>query len=84
LFNTHADVPTGKGQPDLQLRVAAALSLDKDAIATYIKFAELKRTKEKWPPGITFQLLAIRSKTEGSVGACLLPPGCFGSAVIKY
>uniref|UniRef100_A0A7S0S699 Glucose-methanol-choline oxidoreductase N-terminal domain-containing protein n=1 Tax=Chlamydomonas leiostraca TaxID=1034604 RepID=A0A7S0S699_9CHLO len=59
---------TGKGEPDLQMRFVPGMALDADAIQSYIKFAELKKSGEAWPCGITIQLLAVRAKSTGSVG----------------
>jgi len=37
-------------------------------VSSYIKFGEMKKQGLSWPGGITLQLLAIRSKSKGSVG----------------
>jgi hypothetical protein len=67
-------VSTGKGQPDLQIRFVAGFALDPDGVSSYIKFGEMKKQGLSWPGGITLQLLAIRSKSKGSVGEFLYLP----------
>ena len=58
----------GSGQPNLQMRFPAGFALDPDGIGSYVKFAELTSKGESWPAGITFQLIACRPKSTGSIG----------------
>ena len=50
----------GSGAADLQIRLAPGLALDPDGIGSYTAFGKLK--DQKWPSGVTFQLLAVRPK----------------------
>lgn len=59
---------TGSGEPDLQMRFVPGFALDPDGVGSYIKFGELKKQGLSWPSGVTFQLLACRPKSRGSVG----------------
>jgi hypothetical protein len=54
--------------PDLQIRFVAGYALDPDAIQSYIKIGQLQATKQKWPAGVTMQLLTARPKSSGTVG----------------
>lgn len=58
----------GSSDPDLQIRFVAGYALDPDAIQSYIKIGQLKQTKQKWPAGVTMQLLTARPKSKGTVG----------------
>jgi choline dehydrogenase-like flavoprotein len=57
----------GGDQPDLQIRFVPGMALNKDGISAYVDFAQLKKRQLKWPSGLTFQLLAVRPKSRGSV-----------------
>jgi hypothetical protein len=46
----------------------AGYALDPDAIQSYIKIGQLQATKQKWPAGVTMQLLTARPKSSGTVG----------------
>lgn len=59
---------TGSGQPDLQIRFAPGFALDPDGVSSYVRFGELLEKGEEWPPGVTFQILACRPKSRGSIG----------------
>ncbi|CAD7704784.1 unnamed protein product [Ostreobium quekettii] len=59
---------TGSGRADLQMRFPAGYALDPDGVGSYVKFAELTEKGEAWPPGITFQVIACRPKSRGSIG----------------
>ena len=69
---TSFSLPSGKGEPDLQLRFVHGLALDPDGVSTYVKVGEMKKQGLSWPGGITFQLLACRAKSKGSVGKYLI------------
>lgn len=56
------------GEPDLQIRFVPGYALDPDAIQSYIKIGHLRETKQKWPAGVTMQLLTARPKSRGTVG----------------
>eukprot|EP00892_Ulva_mutabilis_P011334 jgi/Ulvmu1/8573/UM045_0015.1 len=58
-----------RSQPDLQLRFVAGLALDADAIGSYVAFGKMKAAGEvdRWPTGITYQILAVRPESRGSV-----------------
>ncbi|EIE18382.1 alcohol oxidase [Coccomyxa subellipsoidea C-169] len=56
----------GQSEPDLQIRFVPGLALDPDGIGSYTAFGKMK--DQKWPSGITFQLLGVRPKSRGSVG----------------
>ncbi|GMH38701.1 hypothetical protein BSKO_06585 [Bryopsis sp. KO-2023] len=58
---------TGSGQPDLQMRFTAGFALDPDGVSAYVRFGELLEQGEKWPGGVTFQNIACRPKSKGSV-----------------
>ncbi|KAK9805156.1 hypothetical protein WJX72_002610 [[Myrmecia] bisecta] len=58
----------GQSQPDLQIRFVPGEALDPDGISSYVTFSKLKETGLKWPTGITYQLLAIRPQSRGSIG----------------
>lgn len=58
---------TGSGQPDLQMRFTAGFALDPDGVSAYVRFGELLEQGEKWPGGITYQIIACRPKSKGSV-----------------
>eukprot|EP00898_Chlorokybus_atmophyticus_P007383 jgi/Chlat1/7646/Chrsp64S07121 len=61
-----AFVSTRPGElPDLQLRFVAALSMDPDALQAYAKWG--KGEVKQWPDGFTFQLVAVRAKSRGSI-----------------
>eukprot|EP00878_Enallax_costatus_P001969 GHUV01002133.1.p1 GENE.GHUV01002133.1~~GHUV01002133.1.p1 ORF type:complete len:615 (+),score=207.39 GHUV01002133.1:83-1927(+) len=62
--NTRGD----SGEPDLQIRFVPAYALDPDAIQSYIKFGQLKELRQKWPAGVTMQLLTTRPNSRGTVG----------------
>ncbi|WIA36647.1 hypothetical protein OEZ86_007931 [Tetradesmus obliquus] len=62
--NTRGDA----SDPDLQIRFVAGYALDPDAIQSYIKVGQLQATKQKWPAGVTMQLLTARPKSSGTVG----------------
>eukprot|EP00955_Chlamydomonas_euryale_P013934 150487-Chlamydomonas_euryale.AAC.1 len=70
---------TGRGgEPDLQMRFVAGCALDADGVQSYVKFGDMKKAGIPWPAGITLQLLAVRSKSRGSVGACARARASFG------
>ena len=50
------------------MRFVPALSLDADGVSTYVRFGKFKEQGKKWPSGVTFQLIACRPKSRGSVG----------------
>ena len=54
-------------QPDLQIRFVPGMALDPDGVSTYVRFAKFQEQGKKWPSGVTFQLVACRSKSLGSV-----------------
>ena len=49
---------SGGKEADLQIRFAPGLALDPDGIGSYTAFGKMK--DQKWPSGVTFQLLGIR------------------------
>lgn len=55
-------------QADLQIRFVPGMALDPDGVSTYVKFAKFQKQGLKWPSGVTFQLIACRPKSRGSVG----------------
>ncbi|CAL8465624.1 g5160 [Coccomyxa elongata] len=55
----------GQSEPDLQIRFVPGLALDPDGIGSYTAFGKMK--DQKWPSGITFQLLGVRPKSRGTV-----------------
>lgn len=60
---------TGSGQPDLQIRFVPGMALENDGLKSYTTFANLyEKQGLPYPDGITFQLLACRAKSTGSVG----------------
>jgi choline dehydrogenase-like flavoprotein len=58
----------GKASPDLQVRFVPGLSLDPDGVSTYVRFGKFQSQGLKWPSGVTFQLIACRPHSTGSVG----------------
>lgn len=54
--------------PDLQIRFVPGMALDPDGVSTYMRFAKFQEQGKKWPSGVTFQLVACRPKSLGSVG----------------
>lgn len=54
-------------QPDCQIRFLSAFALDPDGVSTYTKFGQMKASGEEWPPGVSFQIIAIRPKSRGHV-----------------
>ena len=57
----------GSSIADLQVRVAPGLALNPDGIGSYVEFGRLAAEGRKWPSGLTFQLLAVRPKSRGSI-----------------
>jgi choline dehydrogenase-like flavoprotein len=55
-------------QPDLQIRFVPGMALDPDVIKAFVEFGNLKKAGKPWPAGLTFQLLAVRPRSKGSVG----------------
>ncbi|CAG9464312.1 unnamed protein product [Pedinophyceae sp. YPF-701] len=55
--------------PDLQMRIVAGLALDPDGVGSYARFAHMASSGKdaEWPPGITFQIIAVRPESRGSV-----------------
>jgi hypothetical protein len=53
-------VCAGQKLPDLQIRFVPGLALDPDGIGSYTAFGKMK--DQKWPSGVTFQLLGVRPK----------------------
>jgi fatty acid photodecarboxylase len=78
----------GPATPDLQIRLTPGLALNPDGIRSYVEFGRLKETGKKWPSGVTFQLLAVRPASRGSISlsspdpwdAPLLNPGFLSDA----
>jgi fatty acid photodecarboxylase len=58
---------SGHSQPDLQLRFVPALALDPDGVSSYSIFGVLKEKGLSYPSGWSFQLIACRPKSRGSV-----------------
>jgi fatty acid photodecarboxylase len=54
--------------PDLQIRFVPGMALDPDGVSTYVRFAKFQEQGKKWPSGVTFQLIACRPQSRGSVG----------------
>ena len=54
--------------PDLQIRFVPGMALDPDGVSTYVRFGKFQEQGKKWPSGTTFQLIACRPKSLGSVG----------------
>jgi choline dehydrogenase-like flavoprotein len=54
--------------PDLQVRFVPGMALDPDGVSTYVRFAKFQKQGRKWTSGVTFQLIACRPKSRGSVG----------------
>ena len=57
----------GADVADLQVRLAPGLALNPDGIGSYVEFGRLAAEGRKWPSGLTFQLLAVRPRSRGSV-----------------
>lgn len=57
----------GEAVPDLQVRLAPGLALNPDGIGSYVDFGRLSAQGKKWPSGLTFQLLAVRPRSRGSI-----------------
>lgn len=53
--------------PDLQIRFVPGMALDPDGVSTYVRFAKFQEKGLKWPSGVTFQLIACRPRSRGSV-----------------
>jgi len=53
--------------PDLQLRYPPGCALDADGVSSYVKFGMMKQAGIKWPSGMTFQVIACRPKSKGSL-----------------
>jgi choline dehydrogenase-like flavoprotein len=58
---------TGRGDPDLQIRLAPGLALNPDGISSYVEFGRLAESGQKWPSGVTMQLLGVRPASRGRV-----------------
>lgn len=52
------------------MRFVPGCALDPDGVSAYIKLGQLKKQGQTWPAGFTLQLLAVRARSRGSVGAC--------------
>ena len=63
----NADGDLGKAVADLQVRVAPGLALNPDGIGSYVEFGRLAAEGRKWPSGLTFQLLAVRPRSRGTI-----------------
>lgn len=59
---------SSNSQPDLQIRFVPGMALDPDGVSTYARFGKFQEQGRKWPSGVTFQLVACRSPSVGSVG----------------
>lgn len=70
----------GGKQADLQVRFVPASALDPDGVGSYVLFGQLARLGIKYPSGFTFQLLAVRPKSRGSVK--LRSADCFEAPVL--
>ncbi|GAB4823239.1 hypothetical protein N2152v2_010285 [Parachlorella kessleri] len=57
-----------RAQPDLQMRFVPGMALDPDGVNTYVRFARFQSQGLRWPSGVTFQLIACRPRSKGSVG----------------
>lgn len=57
----------GPDVADLQVRLAPGLALNPDGIGSYVEFGRLAAEGRKWPSGLTFQLLAVRPRSRGSI-----------------
>jgi len=57
----------GDDVADLQVRLAPGLALNPDGIGSYVEFGRLAAQGRKWPSGLTFQLLAVRPRSRGSI-----------------
>ena len=57
----------GSDVADLQVRLAPGLALNPDGIGSYVEFGRLAAEGRKWPSGLTFQLLAVRPRSRGSI-----------------
>lgn len=57
----------GGGDPDLQIRLAPGLALNPDGISSYVEFGKLASSGQKWPSGVTMQLLGVRPASRGTV-----------------
>ena len=62
-----ADNDLGPDVADLQVRLAPGLALNPDGIGSYVEFGRLAAEGRKWPSGLTFQLLAVRPRSHGSI-----------------
>jgi len=58
-------------EPDVQIRYVPALSIDADGVSSYAAFDRLRGRGKGggggWPSGVTFQVVACRPKSRGSV-----------------
>lgn len=57
----------GQDLPDLQLRFVPGMALDNDGVSTYVRFARFQEQGLKWPSGVTFQVIAVRPHSRGSI-----------------
>ena len=57
----------GESVADLQVRLAPGLALTPDGIGSYVEFGRMAAEGKKWPSGLTFQLLAVRPRSRGSI-----------------
>lgn len=56
-----------KNSADLQIRFVPGMALDPDGVSTYVRFGKFQKEGKKWPSGVTFQLIAARAQSKGSV-----------------
>eukprot|EP01025_Chloroclados_australasicus_P036179 TRINITY_DN367_c1_g1_i1.p1 TRINITY_DN367_c1_g1~~TRINITY_DN367_c1_g1_i1.p1 ORF type:complete len:618 (-),score=80.66 TRINITY_DN367_c1_g1_i1:475-2328(-) len=66
---TEEAAKAGSKLADLQMRFPPGFALNPDGVGSYVDFARLKAEGKlkKWPPGITFQLIACRPKSRGKI-----------------
>eukprot|EP01026_Neomeris_dumetosa_P077708 TRINITY_DN8391_c1_g2_i5.p1 TRINITY_DN8391_c1_g2~~TRINITY_DN8391_c1_g2_i5.p1 ORF type:complete len:617 (-),score=85.60 TRINITY_DN8391_c1_g2_i5:159-2009(-) len=55
--------------PDLQFRFPPGYAINPDGVGSYVDFGRLRAEgkMDKWPPGITFQIIACRPKSKGKI-----------------